>query len=167
MFYENFMLVLSIDVPVLLNTCGNSEQRSKLVSHQLITQTQEPGQFSLALCIRAPASTHIRHILLRAAHFIKSTIPWKRELWPKIAQRSRSSLKMTPSLFNLYYLTCMILRKLQGWPSNLSLRWDCSTSSAKARCWVSVVTLSLFSSNILQFSFLLSKLINGTTQIIS
>lgn len=59
MFYENFMLILSIDVPVLLNTCGNSEQRSMLVSHQLTTHSKEPGQFSLAMWIRAqPQHTH-------------------------------------------------------------------------------------------------------------
>lgn len=77
MFYENFMSVFGVDVPVLLNTCGHSEQRSRLVSHQLITLTKEPGQFSLAVWIRAPASTHIHHILPRAAHFIRSTTPWK------------------------------------------------------------------------------------------
>lgn len=101
MFYENFMSILSIDVPVLLNTCGNSEQRSMLVSHQL---TQQRARAVLTGYVdQSTAPTHTCHILLRAARFIKNTIPWKWELWLKTAQRSRSSLKMTPSVFNLYF----------------------------------------------------------------
>lgn len=115
---------------------------------------QKPGQLSLAVWIQAPASTHTHHILLRAACFTKNTIPWKRELWLKIAQRSRSSLKMTPSLFNLHFPwsweSCKAALQVCLW-GEIVVQAQC----AKAHCWGSVVTRrdSLFSANIWQFSF--------------
>lgn len=62
MFYENFMLILNIDVPVLLNSCGNSEQRSKLVSQQLITHTKTRAVLSGCVGPSTSLNTYMPHI---------------------------------------------------------------------------------------------------------
>lgn len=60
-FTFSVQLIWSLDAPVLLNTCENSDQRSKLVYHQIITHTNGKVQSSLAIWIRAPAWIYICH----------------------------------------------------------------------------------------------------------
>lgn len=110
MYYKNSMQsVRSLDVPVLLNSCENSDQRAELVYLQVISHTSGQAQSSLAIWMRAPAwrDIYMPHIA-DASPFHKESSSLEVRTMTKNSPKKQTLSKRQPVYFFLVF--SMILR---------------------------------------------------------